>query len=254
MYRILRCRLLALASLGVAAMAGAQITESPVTVAPGRFLLEMDAISLTLDRADGAKYTAFGAASTFLSTGLAQHWDIQLGAELFISQKYEDGSFRERRSGIGDVYLRTKWRFLDDPESGSAAAVIPFVKIPTNSGRVGNRSVEGGLIVPWSIQLIGGLDFAAMVEVDFLRNDADDGYDTHGYASASLTRSVTKRVALYAEAAVGKSSGAGPAEGVVGGGVTVAFSGNSWWDVAVYRGISRGAADWNHVIRYNWGF
>jgi len=38
------------------------------------------------------------------------------------------------------------------------------------------------------------------------------------------------------------------------GGVTLALSENTWWDFAVYRGVSSGAADWNHVIRYNWGF
>jgi hypothetical protein len=232
----------------------AQITEWPTTVAPGRFLLEMDAISLTVDKEAGGKYTAFGAASTFLSTGLAHNWDIQVGAELFITQKYEEGGFTDRNSGIGDVYVRTKWRFYDDPGSGIAVAILPYVKIPTNSGGVGNKSAEGGIIVPWTSKLWGGFDIAAMAELDFLRNDADDGYDTYWFASASLSRPLVRGVGLYGEIALGKSSGSSATEGVMGGGVTVAISDRTWWDFAVYKGISKGAADWNHVVRFNWGF
>ncbi|HEX2860340.1 MAG TPA: transporter, partial [Lacunisphaera sp.] len=103
-------------------------------------------------------------------------------------------------------------------------------------------------------RLNGGIEFAAMAELDFLRNDADDGYDTYWYASASLTRSFTKAIGFYGEIAAGKSSGASATEGLMGGGVTFAVSDNTWWDFAVYKGISSGAADWNHVIRFNFGF
>ncbi len=232
----------------------AQLTEWPATVAPGRFLLEMDAISLTIDREGGDKYTAFGAASTFLTVGVAQNWDIQIGAELFISQKADRGGLSDRNSGIGDVYFRTKWRFYENTEMGASAAVIPFVKIPTNSGGVGNDSVEGGVIVPWQATLAGGLVMYSMVELDLLRNDADDGYDTYWFGSMALSREVTSRIRLYAELAGAKSSGGSPWEATLGGGVTFNISENIWWDFAVYRGLSRGAADWNPVVRFNWGF
>lgn len=243
------CLLLSAASAGFG-----QLTEWPATVAPGRFLLEMDAISLTLDREGGDKFTAFGAASTFLSVGVAQHWDIQVGAELFITQKADRGGLSDRNSGIGDVYFRTKWRFHENKETGAAAAVIPYVKIPTNSGGVGNDSVEGGVIVPWHANLAGGLVMYAMVELDLLRNDADDGYDTHWFGSMALSREVTSRVGIYAELAGGKSSGGSPGEATLGGGVKLNVSETIWWDFAVYRGLSRGAADWNPVVRFNWGF
>lgn len=242
-------------TLGLTASAAlAQITESPATVAPGRFLLEMDALSLTVDRDGAGKYTGLAAATTFLTTGLSANWDLQVGAEVFLSQKYKQGSFTERNSGVGDVYVRTKWRMFDDPETGTAMAVIPYVKIPTNSGGVGNRSWEGGLIVPWTATLVGGINVSAMAELDFLRNDNDNGYDTVVFGSMALSRQVTKAVGLYAEFAAGKSSGGAPWAVTAGGGVTFAISEQVWWDFAVYRGISRGATDWNPVLRFNWGF
>lgn len=240
-------------ALGAAA-GQAQITEWATTVAPGRFLIEMDALSLTTDHEGGDKYTALGAASTFLTTGLTANWDVQIGAELFLTQKSDSGGLRERHSGIGDVYFRTKWRFYEDTASGTAIALLPYVKIPTNSGGVGNNSLEGGLIVPWLTNLPGGITVAAMAELDFLRNDNDDGYDSFWYGSMSLSRQVTKSIGLYGELALGKSSGGVPWDGTMGAGVTLAMSDDVWWDFAVYRGISRGASDWNHVLRLNWGF
>lgn len=253
MYRPLRPLVLAATFLAAAGI-HAQITEHPATVAPGSFLLEMDALSLTLDKEGGGKYTAVGAGSVFLSTGLAHNWDVQVGAELFISQKFESGGFSERNTGVGDLYVRTKYRFYENSETGTMAAILPYVKIPTNSGGVGNDAVEGGIIVPWSTKLLGGFHCDVMAELDFLRNDNDDGYDTYWYASASLSRPLTGALGLYGEVAVGKSSGASATEGIMGAGVTLSVSDKAWWDFAVYKGISSGAADWNHVIRFNLGF
>lgn len=232
----------------------AQITEWPTTVAPGRFLIEMDAISLTVDKDGGDKYTAFGAASTFLTTGLTHNWDIQVGAELFISQKFESGGLSDRDSGIGDVYVRTKYRFYENPETGTAAAFLPYVKIPTNTGEIGNDSVEGGVIVPWTTTLTGGFGVSAMAGVDVYRNDNNDGYDLYLHGSASLKRNITSALGVYGEVALAKSSEASSAEGIMGGGVTLSVSENTWWDFAVYKGISSVAPDWNQVIRFNFGF
>lgn len=239
--------------LGVAG-AHAQLTEWPATVAPGRFLLEVDAISLTLDREGSDKYTVFGAATTFLTAGVVENLDIQVGAELFISQKFESAGLRERDTGVGDVYVRTKWRFFNDPDSASAAAVIPFVKIPTNSDGVGNDAVEGGVIVPWEAKLAGGVRLLAMAQLDLRRNDADDGFDTRWFASMALSRPFTRSLGVYGELAGGKSSGGGGFSGSMGAGATLAVFENAWWDFAVYRGLSRAAADWNPVVRFNFAF
>lgn len=232
----------------------AQYTEIPETVAPGRFLLEMDALSLRLDREGRDKLTAIGAASTFVTAGLTPDWDVQLGAQFFVSQRITTAGLTDRRSGVGDVYVRTKWRFLDDRLTGTSAALIPFVKIPTNSGGVGNDSVEGGVIVPVRTALPGGLDFAAMAGLDLRRNDADDGYDSYWYSSAKLGFSLTRSLSLYGEASLAKSSGGAPWEGSMGAGVLLFLREQLWWDFALYRGLLRGATDWNPIVRFNVGF
>lgn len=253
MYKVLRLSLVPLlAALLGGGTLSAQITEVPHTVQPGHFLLEMDALSLTLNHDGSDKFTALGVATTLVTTGLTPTVDVQLGAEVFVNQKIESGGFTDRRSGIGDVYARMKWKFFD--QAGTAVALLPYLKLPTNSGGVGNDAVEGGLIVPWSTQLPTGFEVAAMGEVDFKRNPADNGYDTFLYASAFAKQPLIGGFGIYGEATVGKSSGGEPFASTLGGGVTFNVTSHLWWDYAIYKGVSRGAADWNHVLRFNFSF
>jgi hypothetical protein len=253
MYRFLRC-VVAWGAWGVAAHAFAQITESPVTVQPGHFLLEVDALSLSIDHDDDSRYTAVGAGLAFLTTGLTQNWDVQVGAQLFLSQDYTIEGVGGSESGVGDVYLRTKWRCYESKETWTSVALMPYVKIPTNSGGVGNDSVEGGLIIPWATRVWGDVVVEAMAQVELRRNAADDGYDSYWYGSAAAKRQLTKQIGLYAEAAIAKSSGGEDFEGLLGAGATYALTENMIFDLGMYHGLSAGAADWNYVLRFNLGF
>ena len=247
-------RLIGLAAALLALAGRAQVTETPETVRPGHFLLKMDALSIATNLHDsaGGSYSAVAVATTFLSAGLTDNLDVQVGAQMFLSQKYEQGAFTDRNSGFGDLYFRTKWVFWRD--NRSAVAVMPFVRLPTSTGDVGKRGLQGGVIVPWLTNLPGGGDFRAMGEWDYVRNDADNGYDAFWSASAAFEQPLTGLLELYAEITAGKSSGGAPWAGTLGGGVQVHLSSLFWWDFAVYRGLSRGAPGWNPVVRLNWGF
>lgn len=241
--------------LGLSALAGwGEITESPDTVKPGHFLLRVDALSIATNLHDSAGGTssAIAVARTFVTTGLTGDLDVQVGADLFLSQKYERGSFTDRRSGFGDLYLRPKWSFWRDEHS--ALAVMPYVRLPTNTGQVGKRGVEGGIIVPWAAYFPGGGEFRAMGQWDLVRNAADNGYDSFWSAAAALEQPLTGLLKVYGEVTAGKSSGGDPWAGSIGGGVQLHLATFYWWDFSIYRGLSRGAPGWNPVVRVNWGF
>ncbi len=248
-------------ALAVAAITGAitaslpaQITEWPTTVEPGRFLLEADVVSLTWDRTGSDRFTGWGVGSTFVSTGLTENWDVQLGVELFVSQEYESAGIRERYSGLGDMYVRTKWRICDDAERGFSAALLPYVKIPTNTGGVGNDFVEGGITLPWEVSLVGDWTLNAMADVSFYRNERDDGYSTYWFTSATVGRSLSRDWGAYAEVAIAKPAGSAPWETILGVGVNWHLTENFSWDFALYRGASHAAPDWHPVIRLVAGF
>jgi Putative MetA-pathway of phenol degradation len=252
-----RIRGLALVCLGLGSAAGyAQITETPQTVAPGHFLLKMDVVSVAVDQEapGGGQYTGVGVARTFVSTGLTSNLDIQVGAELYLNQKFTSTGLADRSSGLSDLYFRTKWTFWRDEETYTEMAVLPYVKIPTGSDNSVSKAWEGGLIVPWATKLTGDFEARAMAQVDFLRNANDNGYDTNWYFSGAITREFLNRLGLYGEITAQKSSGGLPWAGMFGGGATVGLSDFFSWDFAIYRGLSTGAAKWNPVVRLNWRF
>ncbi|MBA4138068.1 MAG: hypothetical protein C0518_12195 [Opitutus sp.] len=251
--RLSRRSALAIFAIASTCVAQAQYTEVPATVAPGRFLLEADALSLVVDREDTEKFTAVGAGLLLVTTGLASNWDIQVGAELFISQRYESGGFTDRRTGFGDLYVRTKWRFHES--DWASVAILPYAKIPANSGDVGNDSVEGGVIVPWETYVLGGfLTINSMLDVSFIRNANDDGYETLFYFSSSATKQFTRFLSLYAELDASKSRSSYPWQTTLGVGAYLTISDHLSWDLAMYRGLNRNAPDWNPVVRVNYGF
>ena len=80
-------RLLTASAACGAALLQAQITESPETVKPGHFLLEVDALSIATNLHDsaGGTYSAVAVATTFLTAGLTSDIDVQVGADVFLS-------------------------------------------------------------------------------------------------------------------------------------------------------------------------
>jgi hypothetical protein len=250
---------LGLVALAAACRLPAQITENPLTVAPGHFLVKTDVVSFYFqDQAslqEGTRYPVMDAGDTFITTGLTGHIDLELGLEPFLRSRLATSGGTITSSGIGDVYLRSKWNFWSDSGLQAQAAVMPFVKLPTNSGGVGNGSVEGGIIVPWSMALDHGYRTTAMAEWTAVRNDANDGYDSRWFASLALQEDLNPSVGLYAEATLGlTSAGVARTAFAAGGGITVEASSRVQLDLAFYAGLSGGAATWNPVLRLRWHF
>lgn len=251
-FRLVRsAALFAVASATLTAFA--QYTEIPATVPRGKFLLETDAVSLVVNHDGEERYTGLLAGNVLLTTGLTSNWDIQVGAQLFVSQRYESGSFTERHTGVGDIYVRTKYRFLSN--DFVSAAILPYVKIPTNSGRVGNDSIEGGVALPWETYIFGGfLTINSMIDVSRVRNADDTGFETLAYASSSVSKELTKFLTLYAEVDASKSKTSYPWQSTLGVGAYITVSDHLAWDVAMYRGLNRNSPDWNPIVRVNYSF
>jgi hypothetical protein len=235
----------------------AQITESPHTVAPGRVLVEVDGLRLTYDRADAAgnKLTTVAVATTFITAGLTSSVDVQAGMELFLRHSLQWRGARNTRAGIGDLYFRTKWTFWRDEARGAAVALMPYVKIPSNSAGLGNDSVEGGLIVPWELKGRDGFSAGAMLQWDVVRNDDNNGYDAHWHLTGLARQELTKSLAAYAEGLVSfYSTGLSDWQGSVGVGLIYQLTKSLEFDYELVRGLNRSATDWTHVFRVNWGW
>lgn len=239
-----------------AARLAAQITEYPQTVAPGKVLIEVDGLRLAFDRADAAgnRYEAIGVASTYVSAGLTDSLDVQLGADLFVRETYEVFGSRDTRSGVGDLYFRLKWTFWRDDARGMALAVIPYASVPSGSSTIGSDAVTGGFIIPFSMKVAGGAATAgAMFVWDHVRNDDGNGYDANWSVSGYVMRELTGALSVYAETEFAVSStGFSDRTGRVGVGAQLQFSEHLTFDYELLRGLDRNATDWEHVFRVYW--
>lgn len=250
-----RARCVFLLFVALAAPVLAQVTEYPFTIAPGKLRFEIDGVRLAYERADAAgnKHTAVAVGSTFVSAGLTDTVDLQIGAELFLKESLTLRGVRDSRSGIGDLYFRAKWTFWGSEKEGKGLAVIPYVKVPSNTGGVGNNSVEGGFIIPWALQLDSAVLAGAMFEWDHVRNDDDNGYDAHWYVSGYLQRYLTKRFGVYGEATLSAAStGLSHWAGSIGAGALFQITNSVRLDYELQRGLNSRATDWTHVFRVYW--
>lgn len=234
--------------------ARAQVTESPHTIKPGKILFEIDGVRLSFGRADAAgnKVDAVAVASTLVSAGLTERVDLQAGVDLFLRERYEYRGTRDSRSGIGDVALRVKWTFWHDEKRG-AAAIIPYIKLPSGTGGVGSDATTWGVIVPWEQSLGAGVTIGAMAQWDVVRNDAGNGYDSIWTGSAVARRDFTDWLGVYGEAQfAAASTGFDHWEGNVGVGVLWKPSKRLELDYEILRGLNSRASAWTHVWRVNW--
>lgn len=244
-------------SAALTARLAAQVTETPYTIAPGKFLVEMDALSFAITRDDSGpnKFSALGLATTRLSTGFSSNVDVQIGMQLFLRQTFEIRGTSERRSGLGDVTLRTKWTYWRNASQTAAAAVIPYVKVPTSTGGVSNNHIEAGIIFPWATSLRGGTVAGAMGSWEVVRNDANNGYDSQWFASGSVEQDLVGPWGVYAEATVSISSATSSSfAGGLGGGTTWDFSEEVQLEYGISRGLGNRATDWLNVVRLKWSF
>lgn len=257
--RVMRKKLLWALVLFVAGVLplSAQVTDTPQTIEPGKFFLRMDAVTVGVNRdsAEPNRYTALGLASSMLSIGMTKSVDVQLGAQFFVRETYQYRGTRNTRSGWGDTSFRTKWTFWRDDQLGAAAAVIPYVKIPSKATGIGNNHLEGGIIVPWAMTLGPGSAAGAMFQWDMLRNDANNGYDSRWFASGFARQHIGGGFGAYAEATLAVSSASSSSfAGTLGGGVTFDFSKFFQADYGLSRGLGGRATDWLGVVRLRWTF
>ena len=243
------------ACLSLAFPLSAQVTETPQTMEPGSVLVKMDAFSFGVEPDTDApnQYKATLIGNTLLYAGLSSTVDVEAGFQLFVHDSFTLNHNEQTQSGLGSFTVRPKWMFWSDASSGQAAAAMPYVIVPTNQSITGTKSVQGGVIVPYSISMGEGATAAAMVELDELRNLADTRYDTHLYASGVMKWSLGSTLSAYGEATLQGSTGGSETDlGTLGGGATFSLSKNFEWDFEVSKVLGQGRNSWAEVLRFRW--
>ena len=238
-------------------------TESPYTVDAGHFQFEMDLVSYTYDHEHEGGVTtrvdAWAIAPINLKIGLCNQVDLQVVVETWNKVRTETsgaGATLHQR-GFGDVTTRLKYNFWGNDGGKTAFAAMPFVKLPTNQDKLGNNSVEGGLILPLTVGLPLDFGMGLMTEYDFNRDATGNGRHTEFVNSITFShdRLLVRDLGGYVEFFSLVSAERGSRWiGTVDLGLTYGLSENVRLDAGVNLGVTKAADDVNPFVGLSWRF
>lgn len=224
-------------------------TESPYTVDAGRFQIEMDFVAYTRNKTEDVTARSLDLVPFNFKIGLTSRTDLQIGYDAFSRVRTKGAGRYEKETGSGDVVVRVKHNVWGNDSGATALAVMPFVKLPAGTLSDLNDDVEGGVIVPFAIDLGGGFDLGLMTEIDILRRENRSGYAPTFVNSAALGYELTERLGLFTEVFVERSAESGSETVItVGGGVTYAVTEHLQLDTAVNFGATKAADDLNMIV------
>jgi len=166
------------------------MTESPITVDAGAWVVEASYFDWTRDRRDDT-YTAM---ATNLKVGLTDRIDFQT---VFDAYTWENPAGGAAAEDFSDITLRLKYNLWGNDGGASAFALFPYVKIPTDTA-LSNGEFEGGLMLPFSMDLTEGIGLGLMAQIDAV-HDGLDGYHLGFLHSAVLGFDVTEQFGVYTE-------------------------------------------------------
>jgi hypothetical protein len=174
-------------------------TESPYTVDAGHYQWEMDFANFTYDKSGGTTTKAWDAGDFNLKAGLLNNVDLQFMYDNYLNVWTRGPSgHAATESGFGDLTTRLKVNLWGDDGGQTAFALLPYVKIPTATGGLGNGAVEGGMILPFAVSLPHDFDLSMETAAGLMKN-ADAGYHEEFIASASLDHPIIGKLSGYLE-------------------------------------------------------
>jgi hypothetical protein len=161
----------------------------------------MDFVNYTYDRSTHETTRLLAVAPVNLKVGILNHVDLQIVMEPWNVQKTTDRDTGRtmRVSGVGDTTLRAKINLWGNDGGSTALAVMPFLKIPTANGDLGNGAVEGGVIVPLAMQLPAEWELGAQVEVHHLRDQDSSDYHQEFSNTVTVSHDIVGKLGGYVE-------------------------------------------------------
>ncbi len=214
-------------------------TESPYSVDAGHWQMEMGIAAWTRD---GGKISEFTLGELNLKYGLNASSDVQFVLPFFTR-------VTDVAEGFGDIEIRVKYNLWGNDEGPDSLAIMPFLKLPTAHGDLGNGDFEGGLIIPYGFDGPAGWSFGVMGEVDLASDEDGSGYHAIGLVSATASHDLTERVGAFWEiVGVFTPESGSEHEAYFNTGVTWAWADHVQLDGGVRIGLTDNSADFSPFV------
>ena len=173
----------------------------PCTVDQGHWQIETDLLNVTYDRGAGQETYLF--TSPTLKLGVAPRADV----EVAIAPYEEVRSFAAPGQrpgdlvGVGDLTLRYKQNVFGDYRGPLAAALEPYIILPTARRGLGDGAVEGGVLAPFAVGLSKSLVINLAPELDVKKNQVGSDVHLEEFGVANVTLSLPLNLGLLLEVA-----------------------------------------------------
>jgi hypothetical protein len=158
------------------------LSTGTCTAAAGTFQLESSFVAWS--HSSGEDELAIGASQ--LRYGLDRRTDMHLDLAPYIRAR-GGGEQGSTHHGAGDLSAAVK-HVVTSEGSLITIAVMPYVKLPIASRRIGNGKVEAGLFLPVEAPFLGPLSLTLTPEFDW--NADGEGAGRHGRYSLAATLGV----------------------------------------------------------------
>jgi Putative MetA-pathway of phenol degradation len=165
-----------------------------------------------------------------------------------LETKDQTTGITETVDGFSDIQARLKINLWGNDGGKTALAFFPFVKIPTYTS-LSNDHVEGGLILPFSLELNETMSLGLMPEVDIVHQEAGDGYDAEFVHTAVFGFDLNEKIGAFIEYVGVAGSGTEyeyQASTVVG--ITYSPSDHLQYDAGIRFGINDAAEDFGTFV------
>ena len=173
----------------------------PCTVDAGHLQIESYVFNATLQNSDGVVTDTYLYTNPNLKLGITEDLDVELNVSPYVEIVAHDHRSGERSdiAGFGDMFLRVKTSLVGNGQGPFSAALDPYLKLPTAAPGIGNRAVEGGLVLPLQFALSDVWSLSLAPEGDVLKNNLDDGRHAAGAAALGITGTINSQISASAE-------------------------------------------------------
>lgn len=225
-------------------------TDSVFTIDPGHLVIETSLYShIHNDDAGLETNQNILGAGTTLRLGVSESNDIQLVFDAYKDVSVKSAGAKDDHNGYGDTLVRFKHNFIGNDGEDFGLAIIPYIKLPTNTDNLGNDDVEGGVGLPFNYNMANGFSLSGMTQFNIYKDQADSGYYM-GYANALvLGKSFTDKLSGYTEfyTFLG-DTGERDWQDSLDFGVVYAATDNIHIDTGVNFGVTQAADDVNYFV------
>jgi hypothetical protein len=175
-------------------------TAFACTVDARHWQYEADIANGSFMSQDGASSDTWILLNPTVKYGLSQQVDLEASlAPLQIVRTAVAGQQAHTIAGIGDLYLKVKYEFVNAHDGDLQIGAFPYVKLPTAQTGIGNGGVEIGMLLPAAYRLNPTFTLSISPELDLYRNLAGGGQHPNTAHALSLAIALPRNVSAYGE-------------------------------------------------------